>query len=208
MRQKLNLDTWNRKEHFMFFNQMEEPFFGVTTTIDCTKSFEKAKELGVSFFSYYLHKTLTAVNAVEEFRYRIIGDEVYIFDQINASATVLREDKTFGFSLMEYHEDAILFSEIVKNEIVRIQKTSGLFTREEYGENLIHFSALPWIKFESFSHARSYTWPDSCPKISFGKMTEENGKKTMPVSIHVHHGLIDGYHVGQFIECLEKLMNN
>jgi chloramphenicol O-acetyltransferase type A len=192
----------------MFFKQMEEPFFGVTTTIDCTKAFEKAKELGVSFFSYYLHKTLTAVNAVEEFRYRIIGDEVYIFDQINASATVLREDKTFGFSLMEYHEDAILFSEIVKKEISRIQNTKGLFTREEYGENLIHFSALPWIKFESFSHARSYTWPDSCPKISFGKMTEVNGKKTMPVSIHVHHGLIDGYHVGQFIECFEKLMNN
>lgn len=192
----------------MFFKQMEEPFFGVTTTIDCTKAFEKAKELGISFFSYYLHKTLTAVNAVEEFRYRIIGDEVYIFDQINASATVLREDKTFGFSLMEYHEDAILFSEIVKKEISRIKNTKGLFTREEYGENLIHFSALPWIKFESFSHARSYIWPDSCPKISFGKMTEVNGKKTMPVSIHVHHGLIDGYHVGQFIECLEKLMND
>jgi chloramphenicol O-acetyltransferase type A len=192
----------------MFFKQMEEPFFGVTTTIDCTKAFEKAKELGISFFSYYLHKTLTALNAVEEFRYRIIGEEVYIFNQINASATVLREDKTFGFSLMEYHEDAILFSDIVKKEIYRIQNTKGLFTREEYGDNLIHFSALPWIKFESFSHARSYTWPDSCPKISFGKMTEENGKKTMPISIHVHHGLIDGYHVGQFIECLEKLMND
>lgn len=207
MKQKLNLDTWNRKEHFLFFKQMEEPFFGVTTTIDCTKAFEKSRVLGVSFFSYYLHKTLAAVNAIDSFRYRIIGDEVYIFDQINASATVLREDQTFGFSLMEYHEDAIQFSEIVKKEIARIQTTTGLFTREEYGENLIHFSALPWIKFESFSHARSFTWPDSCPKISFGKMTEEKGKKTMPISIHVHHGLMDGYHVGQFIARLEELMN-
>ena len=102
MKQKLNLVTWNRKEHFLFFKQMEEPFFGITTTIDCTKAYEKARELGVSFFSYYLHKTLTAVNEIESFRYRIIGEEVYIFDQINASATVLREDNTFGFSLMEY----------------------------------------------------------------------------------------------------------
>lgn len=207
MKQKLNLDTWNRKEHFLFFKQMEEPFFGVTTTLDCTKAYEKSRELGVSFFSYYLHKTLAAVNAIESFRYRIIGDEVYNFDQINASATVLREDKTFGFSLMEYHDNAIQFSEIVKNEIARIQTTTGLFTREEYGENLIHFSALPWIKFESFSHARSFNWPDSCPKISFGKMTEEKDKKTMPISIHVHHGLMDGYHVGLFIERLEELMN-
>ena len=102
---------------------------------------------------------------------------------------------------------AIQFSEIVKKEIARIQTTQGLFTREEYGENLIHFSALPWIKFDSFSHARSFTWPDSCPKISFGKITEEKGKKTMPISIHVHYGLMDGYHVGLFIEHLEELMN-
>ncbi len=207
MKQKLNLDNWNRKEHFLFFKQMEEPFFGVTTNIDCTKAYEKAAILGVSFFSYYLHKTLTAVNTIEPFRYRIIGEDIYIFDQIDASATVLREDKTFGFSMIEYNKDITVFAEIAKKEIARIQTTSGLFTRE-YGENLIHFSALPWVNFTSFSHARSFTWPDSCPKISFGKMMEENGKKTMAVSIHVHHGLMDGYHVGLFIDCLEELMNS
>ena len=207
MKQKLNLNTWNRKEHFLFFKQMEEPFFGVTITIDCTKAYEKAASLGISFFSYYLHKTLTAVNTIEPFRYRIIGEDIFIFNQIDASATVLREDKTFGFSMIEYNKDITLFAEITKKEIARIQTTTGLFTRE-YGDNLIHFSALPWVNFTSFSHARSFTWPDSCPKISFGKMMEKNGKKTMAVSIHVHHGLMDGYHVGLFINCLEELMNS
>ena len=51
MKQKLNLDTWNRKEHFLFFKQMEEPFFGITTNIDCTKAYEKAKELTEKWFS-------------------------------------------------------------------------------------------------------------------------------------------------------------
>ena len=169
MKQKLNLDTWNRKEHFLFFKQMEEPFFGITTTIDCTKAYQKSKELGVSFFAFYLHKTMVAVNSIESFRYRIIDDEIYIFDKIDASATILREDKTFGFSLIEFDNDLSVFFEIVQKEIARIQTTSGLFTRE-FSENLIHFSALPWVNFTSFSHARSFTWPDSCPKISFGKM--------------------------------------
>ena len=97
MKHKLELDTWNRKEHFAFFKQMEEPFFGVTARIECTQAYAKAKELGVSFFTYYLHKTLLAVNAVENFRYRIIDDEVFVFDRIDASATILRDDKTFGF---------------------------------------------------------------------------------------------------------------
>ncbi|GAA4069166.1 chloramphenicol acetyltransferase [Flavobacterium cheonanense] len=207
MKQKLNLEAWNRKEHFLFFKQMEEPFFGVTITIDCTKAYKKAKEMGVSFFTYYLHKTLSAVNQFEPFRYRIIDNEVYIFDRIDVSSTILREDKTFGFSQIEYSKDLNQFAENTKKEIARIQTTTGLFTRE-YSENLIHFSALPWINFTSFSHARSFTWPDSCPKISFGKMMDENGKKTMSMSIHVHHGLMDGYHVGEFVELFQKLMDN
>jgi chloramphenicol O-acetyltransferase type A len=207
MKQKLNLENWNRKEHFLFFKEMEEPFFGITTTINCTKAYEKAKALDISFFSYYLHKTMVTVNSIEPFRYRIIEDEIYIFDQIDASATIMREDKTFGFSLIKYSKDLNKFVEITKKEITRIKTTKGLFTRE-FAENLIHFSALPWINFTSFSHARSFTWPDSCPKISFGKMTEVEGEKTMSMSIHVHHGLMDGYHVGEFINLFQELMNN
>ncbi len=206
MKQKLNLETWNRKEHFLFFKQMEEPFFGITTTIDCTKAYEKSKELGVSFFTYYLHKTLVAVNQIESFRYRIVADEIYVFDTINASATILREDKTFGFSLIEFDSDLEKFTGITNKEIARIQTTTGLFTRE-FSENLIHFSALPWINFTSFSHARSFTWLDSCPKISFGKIMEGNGKKTFSMSVHVHHGLMDGFHVGQFVTLFQDLMN-
>ncbi|MEC4048244.1 chloramphenicol acetyltransferase [Flavobacterium sp. SUN046] len=204
-KKKLTLDTWNRKEHYLFFKQMEEPFFGITTTIDCTKAYEKAKALGVSFFIYYLHKTLVAVNQTEAFRYRIIEDEIYIYDQIDASATILRADDTFGFSLIEYSPDLTTFAEITQKEIARIQTTTGLFTRE-FADNLIHFSALPWINFSSFTHARSFTWPDSCPKISFGKMMESNGKKTMAMSIHVHHGLMDGIHLGAFLKLFEELM--
>ena len=50
MKTKINLDSWNRKEHFLFFKQMEEPFFGVTTTIDCTKAFEKSNSMPANGF--------------------------------------------------------------------------------------------------------------------------------------------------------------
>jgi chloramphenicol O-acetyltransferase type A len=206
VKQKLPLDTWNRKEHFLFFKQMEEPFFGITTTIDCTKAYAKSKELGVSFFTYYLHKTLLAVNTIEPFRYRIIDDEVYIYDSIDASATILRDDKTFGFSLMKYSENLDEFAEITKKEIARVKAAPGLITRD-FEINLIHFSALPWINFTSYSHARSFTFPDSCPKVSFGKMMDDNGKKTMAMAIHVHHGLVDGYHIGELLNCFQELMD-
>ncbi|MBC7912492.1 MAG: chloramphenicol acetyltransferase, partial [Pyrinomonadaceae bacterium] len=48
----------------------------------------------------------------------------------------------------------------------------------------------------------------SCPKISFGMMTDEHGKLSMPVSIHVHHALMDGYHVAEFVNLFQELMNS
>jgi hypothetical protein len=36
--------------------------------------------------------------------------------------------------------------------------------------------------FMSNSHARSFSYKDSSPKISFGKMTVKGKKRTMPVS--------------------------
>lgn len=208
MKQKLDLNSWNRKEHFEFFSAMEEPFYGLTSTIDCTIAYQKAKELQVPFFTYYLHKTLAAINAVENFRYRIIDKEVYLFDRIDVSSTVMREDKTFGFSLIEFDSDLQKFTQNVEIEVARIQTTSGLLTREFTEANLIHFSAIPWVDFTSMSHARGYSYPDSCPKVSFGKLTENNTIKTMPMSLHVHHGLIDGYHVGLFLDELQKQMNS
>lgn len=208
MKSLLNIENWPRKEHFLFFKQMEEPFFGITTTIDCTKAYATSKQLKTSFFVYYLHKTMVAVNTIDPFRYRILDDAVYIYDKIDVSATIMRKDKTFGFSLIEYSPDFEVFAANAFKEIERIQNTPGLLTREFPNDNLIHFSAVPWINFTSLSHARSYTFPDSCPKISFGKMMlDENGKRTMSISIHVHHGLMDGFHVGQFLDCFQNLMN-
>lgn len=209
MKTLLDLENWNRKEHFAHFKQMEEPFFGATVEIDCTKAYQTAKSLNTSFFIYYLHKTLVAVNAIENFKYRISGEQIYINDQIDASATIGREDGTFGFSFIAYHPDFKIFEKTALEEIERIQNTTGLFTRTFENDNLIHFSAIPWLNFTSLSHARSFTYPDSCPKISFGKMmVSESGKRTIAMSVHVHHALMDGLHMGQFVDYFQELMNH
>ena len=206
MTELLDIDNWNRKDHFNFFKQLEEPFFGVTIPIDCTISFEKSKKEKHSFFISYLHKALVAVNSVECFRYRISGEDIVIYDQIDASATIGRADNTFGFSYIKFHPNFQEFNLIAKKEIERVQNNTGLEVAVA-GDHVIHFSAMPWLDFTSFSHARSFSFADSAPKISVGKMTEINGKKSFSVSIHVHHGLVDGFHVGQFTEKFQELMN-
>ena len=207
MKQKIDISSWNRKEHFEFFCTFEEPFFGITTPIDMTIAYEKAKTMQIPFFVYYLHKTIAAINQVENFRYRIEENEVVLYDEIDASATIIREDKTFGFSFMKFHSDIQDFAKIAQIEIERIQITPRLFTRE-FPENIIHFSAVPWINFTGLTHSRKYSLKDSCPKVSYGKLVEENGKKSMALSVTVHHGLVDGYHMGLFVDALQNLLNS
>lgn len=205
MNRKLDIDQWARRDHFNFFRQFEEPFFGVCVNIDCTAAYLKAKESNVSFFLYYLYQSLAAANAIEPFRYRIKNDEVWVYDRVNASPTINRPDGTFGFSYMDYYESLEDFIGYAQQEIARVQGSTGLIPAIS-GENVIHYSSIPWINFTQLSHARSFSFKDSCPKISFGKMTEENGRRTMSVSIHVHHALMDGYHVGQYVELFQEKM--
>ena len=205
MMKKLNLETWHRKDHFLFFKQFEEPFFGVSVNIDCTKGYETAREKNIPFFLYYLHKTLAAANHIEPFRYRICEEEVCVYERVNASPTINRPDGTFGFAYIDFHEDIDLFKKEAQKVIDEVQQSKGLVPAVS-GENIIHFSSIPWIKFTSVSHARSFAFKDSIPKISVGKITLENGTRTMPFSVHVHHGLMDGYHVGQFLEHFQTLM--
>lgn len=53
MKQLIDVNSWIRKEHYHFFKDFDEPFFGITTKVDCTIAYKKAKDLGVSFFLYY-----------------------------------------------------------------------------------------------------------------------------------------------------------
>ena len=81
MKKLIDLDNWNRKEHFLFFSKFEEPFFGVTVKVDCSTAYQKAKEKGVSFFLYYLYRALKTANKIENFRYRII--EIFYFIRLS-----------------------------------------------------------------------------------------------------------------------------
>lgn len=206
MYKKIDITHWNRNELFHFFNTFEEPYFGITANVDVTIAYNTAKAMRTSFFLYYLHKSLLAVNQLKPLKYRIIEKEVLEYDNIHASATVNRDDGTFGYSFMIFDEAYDKFVLNAQSEIDSVRSSIKLFPHRN-GMDAIHYSSLPWIRFTALSHARSYKANDSVPKISFGKMLEISGKKDMPCSVHVHHGLVDGRDVGDYFELFQLLLN-
>lgn len=105
----IDIATWNRREHYEHFSAFDDPFFGVTVNVDCTRAYQEAKDKGVSFSLLVLHRIVTAAAAVEEFRYRIEGDRVVCYDSLLPEATVGRADHTFSFAAFEYDPDELVF---------------------------------------------------------------------------------------------------
>lgn len=205
MKQRLDLAHWNRREHFEFFSAFEEPFFGLVAAVDCTGAQAEARRLGVPFFLYYLYHSLQAANQVEAFRYRIADGQVDCYDRVHASATIGRPDHTFGFSFIEQQEELADFVRAATAEIAAVQASQGLRLTDTTGRpDVIHCSALPWVRFSGLTHARSFRHPDSAPKISFGQLYAEGAATLMPVAVNVHHALADGYHVGQFLAAFQQ----
>jgi chloramphenicol O-acetyltransferase type A len=202
----IDINTWNRKEIFNHFISFEEPFHSVVVDIDCTYLLNLCKREKTSFFANYLHRSLIAVNQTKAFKYRIDEEKkVFEYDCIDASATISRPDKTFGFSHIQFNENYGQFKENLDKETERICSSRILFPPQSE-DNVIHYSSLPWIKFTSLSHARKYSKNDSVPKMTFGKMHTHLDKMLLPLSIHVNHALVDGYDVAMYIQKFQELM--
>jgi chloramphenicol O-acetyltransferase type A len=201
-KQEIDLATWARAPHFEFFREFLEPCYGITFRVDCTDGYTYAKAKGYSFFQYCLFWTLSAAQTIEAFKLRIEEDRLVRYERLDAGSVIDRPDGTFGFGHFLYDANATKFLTEAKEEVARVRNATELLRPEV--NNIIRYSALPWIDFTSITHAQKFAQADSCPRITFGKMTEVNGCRSMPIAVHVHHALVDGRDVGLFVEKLQQ----
>lgn len=203
---KLDIQNWNRKAHFEFFNSFADPYFAVVNKFEVSVPYKISKEKNLSFFGLYLHACMKAVNAVENFKYRIYPNEILVHEVIHASATIARHDHTFGCTFIEYTDDVFEFLKNLSKEKQRVLSSTDFFPPTN-SLDCIYCSALPWIPFTG--HKEPFCgFKESVPKLAFSGLVLENDKVFMNVSISVNHALMDGYHVGQFAGKFQENLSN
>lgn len=202
---KIDLNNWNRKQHFEHFSTLKDPYFAVTVPLNVTKAYKFSKENKISFFATYLHACMQAINQVDNFKYRILEDVVVEYDVIHTSPTIMRNDGTFGFSFIDYDENLHKFIKNFEAEKNRINNSTDLFPPKN-GLDCIHCSAMPWLNFSGHKEPVSGQL-DSVPKLAFGKATKVGNELIMNVSINVNHSLVDGFHVSVFVEKFQQYLD-
>lgn len=204
----VDIESWKRKEHYEFFSKMASPYFGFTTEVDCTKAYDIAKKNSYSFFAYYFHKSMVAINTVDELKLRIVDDRIIQFDTVHAGSTIGRPDGTFGFSFTHFSEDFEIFNAALQKEIQEVHQSSGLrLSNERLGKDHVRHTTIPWNSFSAIVHPTDFNTTESVPKIAFGRFNIREGRKYLPVSIEAHHGLADGIHIAKYIDEFQKQLN-
>ncbi len=204
--QVIDIERWPRRESFYFYKDFEIPFFNITAELDVSRLVEYCQVHQLSFFLASLFAATRTANTIEAFRYRLSGDEVLCFGKVHCGSTILYDDNSFGFCYFEYVDELHAFCQNGQQEIENQKQQRGMDPRDDRLD-MLHFSIIPWIRFTGFQHARRLRHADSIPKIVFGKYAQLEGRYRMPLSVEVHHALMDGYHVGQYFKEIQKWMD-
>ena len=104
-RQRIDLATWERRHQFELFDSFEEPYHGVCVRVDCTGTFQFAKQHSLSVFLALVQRSLAAAQQVENFRIRAEDGAVWRYDRIHAGSAVGRPNGTIGFAHYRYLAD-------------------------------------------------------------------------------------------------------
>ncbi len=203
----IEIENWNRKDQFLFFKDYDNPFYNICVDVDVTKLYEWTMNQKLSFFRSYFYLSLKAINVTKEFCQRIRENGVVQHEKIHAGSTILNDDETFSFC---YFDFLPTFSQFDRHafEVFQNHKSGKLFDPQKQRDDLVYYSILPWIKFNSVSHAYKRIKGDSIPRMTFGKYFQKNGRLLMPHSIEVNHALVDGLHVAKYIETFQTYLEN
>lgn len=198
----LDLERWPRRGAFEFFRGYDNPYFNVCAPLDCTALLEYTRAHHASFSLACVYLALRTANAYEPFRYRLDGGRVLVHNIVHAGTTTLLDDERFAFIYFDFDDDFFRVQDSARRARDAARGHAGGLDAQDHRTDLVHFSSLPWIEFTGLSHARNWRREDSVPKITFGRY-HGSAPVQLPISVEVHHALMDGMHVGRFLEALQ-----
>lgn len=205
----IDLANWKRREHYEFFRRMDYPQYNVCMDVDVTHFLQFVRDNGLSFYYAMNFAVAKATDEVENFRYRIREDGVILHDHLHPSFTDIGKndkDGLFKFITAEIRGDIFEFNKRVR-EISDTQTEYFPFENFVNRDDLIYTTCLPWISFTSLSHPISINNKDAVPRISWGKYFPKGDNVMMPLSVQVHHALVDGLHIARYVEALQTLLD-
>ncbi|WP_031478947.1 CatA-like O-acetyltransferase [Maridesulfovibrio frigidus] len=211
-KQNIDMDSWERREHFNFFQSLKSCQYAVTVQQDISKFCAYRRKINsndkIIRFSDALYFFATkAANAIPEFRTRMVDGKPVIFDKVHPAFTYIPKGKNLHANcLAEYSENYIEQAKNIEISRANADKNPSLTPKGGDKQNLLYFSIAAGISFTAATNPWGDCNVDSVPRILFGQTTKTvEGKETIPISIELLHSLADGKHIADFLKLFNAM---
>lgn len=192
-----------RRDRFDLFDRMDSPALNLTFTLDVPDYRPWCKAQGLPPFHVFLNTVLRSTLKLENFRYRVVGDEVIRIDKLWPSFTVINHNHDLNFAQFHWSDDLREFvarSVAARDEAAQMtgmNTTFSTLSAREWKEQ-VFITCIPWLDFTAIQHPTAALASPDIPSIAWGKYRDGAvGRLQMPFSVQVHHGFVDGYHIHQ-----------
>jgi len=201
-KRKIDITRYHRADLLRAFKDRQLPCFSTCCNVDVTALREAARTRRLSFFVTMSYALSHAVNGVPALRHRLINDELWEFERVDPGYTILLEDDSFSFCDARHFDDFGDYYTYARDRIQSVKTDPDRTTGDK--SHMFFITAVPWFSFTAFTHPFDKRYA-SIPVVTTGKYFERDGRLLMPLAIQVHHGLVDGIHVGAFYEQVQQL---
>ena len=200
------VEDYYRREHFEFFRTYEMPFYTITFNLAVTAVKEFSASHGHPIYLTMCYLFARGMGRVEDFRYRVLDDQIVLHDHLEIAATLPAPNGAFSFAHFDHAPDLEGFLRCAEAVSKRARQEATL---EDTAEgNTILFTALPGVRFTGFTHATPSDRTDGRARVAFGQFFEDSGRLLVPVGLGVNHIFIDGAAIGRLVEEVQTDFDN
>lgn len=204
--QEINIETWDRKEHFLHFQKIDYPSYNLAFDVDITSLLPVVKENKLNFYYTMIFLTTLTAAEVKAFLYRYRDGKVFLHNSLDVSFTDINDDSELykcintRFSY-NYREFIAMAEKASKN-----QKQFMVSRECDNIDDIIYITTIPWISFTGLVNPIHLDKNDSIPRFAWGRYYNRDNKMKLPYCVQASHAFVDGIHLAKFKQQLEDNM--
>ena len=202
---EVDIDRWERKEHYQYYTEQLQVEFNITVNIHVEKLIHFCHARGYRFYPALISVTTKAVNSIDNFKmFRDAAGQLCIWDHVVPNFTIFhQDDKTFSDCWSAYDEQFAKQYDNIVRDMRQYKDVKGIKVKENQPPDFFCISCVPWLAFSGFSSTVFGREPQFFPVITAGKYEWIQGRAVQPVALTIAHAVCDGYHADLFFKCLQ-----
>lgn len=193
----------NREEAFKLWMTSPMPMVTLTKTFDISRICRKSKQQGLKLNMLLCWCIGKAASQVKEFYTLPENGKLYKYETLAVNVIVNNSKGGINSCDIPYTNELSLFNTDYINMTEKVRTSCRSIFKEEH--MIIGTSAMTATELDCIIN--QYTDKFCNPMVMWGRYRKGWFKTTLPISFQFHHVQMDGGHAAQFLEILQRTIN-